>query len=553
MAMNKHRDAKLAVEIYIVVLRLLQLRNTYKTARIGLKISSVKYQGVELGWNSTLATLDLKTINVKDAIELAGSLGFKGSKRGKKNDITINNINFGIRCLNYTDRPLVNHSNRRKYQKVCERLGLDITILDNILKEYWLRRRLGIFNEDCSYISDLNPFLCQKQFLNELLTYMAFNSFNYNEPSDSDEFISDSINQILDYVDPWDDSTWRVYSPNNYFESIWSSLCFSMRGDRGMPAPEVLFLPDNEDIMMWVCEMPGKNGEIQYKGALHIRVKKYDSKQRGQVFEDKFKEAIACVKQNQGERDEYLLKLFLIECRKKQMPVPVGSSTQIVKSVGGKNHEYGEPNIWMKWDDLSAEDLVYLCNSVKANKAGRYAKADVFINGIGISVKSERGSAPSLINHTTREKILRVMKSINEPILPLDRIVDKYWNLRFDKTIGEDVKNTDLKSPFADRESSLPVLKPLLNYFAFDGTGSKDSVEPAEYILSIQNPSDIMTWTYYSKEDFVDSVWERLIFSIRSRETPQKLDQKNEKHQLMLPWIKEVDGKLKGALSVRIG
>lgn len=551
--MNKHRDAKLAVEIYVVVLRLLQLRNTYKTTRIGLKISSVKYQGVELGWNPTLSTLDLKTLNAKDAIELAGSLGFKGSKRGKKNDITINNINFGIRCLNYTDRPLVNHSNRRKYQKVCERLGLDITILDNILKEYWLRRRLGIFNEDCSYTSDLNPFLGQKQFLNELLTYMAFNSFNYNEPSDSDEFISDSISQILDYVDPWDDSTWRVYSPDNYFENIWSSLCFSMRGDRGMPAPEMLFLPENEDIMKWVCEMSGKNGEIQYKGALHIRVKKYDSKQRGQVFEDKFKEAIACVKQNQGERDEYLLKLFLIECRKKRMPVPVGSSTQIVKSVGGKNYEYGEPNIWMKWDDLSAEDLVYLCNSVKANKAGKYAKADVFINGIGISVKSERGSAPSLINHTTREKILRVMKSINKPILPLDRIVDKYWSLRLDKAIGEDVKNTDLKSPFADKESSFPVLKPLLNYFAFDGTGSKDSVEPAEYILSIQSPDDIKTWIYYSKENFVDSVWERLIFSLRSKETPQELDENNIKHQLMLPWIKEVDGKFKGALSVRIG
>ena len=108
---------------------------------------------------------------------------------------------------------------------------------------------------------------------------MAFNSFNYSEDSRSAGFISDSINQILDYVDPWDDSTWRVYSPNNYFENIWSSLCFSMRGDKGMPIPEKLFLPENDDIMKWVCEMPGKNGKIQYKGALHIRVKKYDSRQ----------------------------------------------------------------------------------------------------------------------------------------------------------------------------------------------------------------------------------------------------------------------------------
>mgnify|MGYP006923326630 CR=1 FL=1 len=46
----------------------------------------------------------------------------------------------------------------------------DISELDEIIKEYWLRRNLGIFNEDCFYYSDLNPFLPHKQFLKELLT-----------------------------------------------------------------------------------------------------------------------------------------------------------------------------------------------------------------------------------------------------------------------------------------------------------------------------------------------------------------------------------------------
>lgn len=551
--MDRHRDAKLAEEIYYVVLRLLQLRNIYATTKSGRKISSVKWKGKELGWNPVLANFNLKEVNPKEAEKIAQSLGFMGIQRGKKSDITINNENFGVRCLNYTDRPLVNHSDRRKYESVCIKLGLDISELDEIIKEYWLRRNLGIFNEDCFYYSDLNPFLPHKQFLKELLTFMAFNSLNYKKSPNSSEFISDSIQKILDYVDPCDDSTWKVYSHNNYFDSIWSSLCFSMRGDKGMPVLHKLLSPGYEDIMKWVCKVPGKKGDLQYKGALHIRIKKYDSKQKGEVFEDKFKEAIATVKQNQGERDEYLLKLFLIECRKKELSVPIGNSTQIVKSVGGKNHEYGNPSIWMKWDDLSAEDLVYVCNAVKANKAGRFAKADVFINGIGISVKSERGAAPSLINHTTRDKILRVMKSINAPMLPLDQIVDKYWNLRLNGIIGEDTKNTDSNSPFGDIESCFPVLKPLLNYFAFDGTGSRDSSEPAEYILSIQSPNDTQTWTYYSKEDFIDTIWSKLVFSLRSKSTPQELDDDNEMHQLMLPWIKKVEGKLKGALSVRIG
>ena len=132
--MNKHRDAKLAEEIYYVVLRLLQLRNIYATTKSGLKISSVKFQGKELGWFPCLAHLDLKEIKSDLAKSLAQSLGFTGITRGRKSDITINNENYGIRCLNFTDRPLVNHSDRRKYESVCIKLGLDISELDEIIK-----------------------------------------------------------------------------------------------------------------------------------------------------------------------------------------------------------------------------------------------------------------------------------------------------------------------------------------------------------------------------------------------------------------------------------
>ena len=550
--MGRHRDAKLSEEIYFVVLRLLQLRNIYTKTHKGLKISSVKYQGKELGWNPKLATIELKDLEAKEAIRLGQSLGFMGSKRGRKTDITINDINFAVRCLNHTNRPLVNHSDRRKYESICLKLGLDITVLDEIIKEYWIRRKLGIFNEDCFYYSDLNPFLAHKDFLKELLTYMAFNSFNYDKSPDSSEFVVDSITQILDYVNPWDDSTWRVYSHDNYFESIWSSLCFSMRGDKGMPVLGKLLSPEYEDVMKWVNVMPGKKGVTQYKGALHIRVKKFDSAQKGQVFEDKYKEVIASVKQNQGERDEYLLKLFLIECRRKKLSVPIGDTTQIVKSVGGKNHEYGEPEYWLKWDELGAEDLIYVCNSVKANKAGKFAKADVFINGIGISVKSERGAAPSLINQTTRNGILRVMHSLNASILPLDKLIDEYWFLREKGIIGEDVRTHNSNSPFSDKNICMPILKPLLNYFAFDGTGSQDSVEPAELILSLKTPNDINTWVYYTKEDFIESVWEKLVISIRSKGTPQDIAENPNKYELLLPWIRKVENSYCGALNVRV-
>ena len=163
--MERHRDAKLSEEIYFVVLRLLQLRNIYTKTHKGLKISSVKYQGKELGWNPQLATIVLKDLEAKEAIKLGESLGFMGSKRGRKTDITINDKNFGIRCLNHTNRPLVNHSDRRKYESICQRLGLDIAILDNIIKEYWLRRKLGAPVKTCVCLLVSFSFVIRNSYL----------------------------------------------------------------------------------------------------------------------------------------------------------------------------------------------------------------------------------------------------------------------------------------------------------------------------------------------------------------------------------------------------
>ena len=191
---------------------------------------------------------------------------------------------------------------------------------------------------------------------------------------------------------------------------------------------------------------------------------------------------------------------------------------------------------------------------MKATKAGKYDKADVFVNGIGISVKSERGGNPSLINHTTRDKILRVMNAIHHPIIKIDKMVDQYWNLRLSDRIKEDISTLDRLCPFGNvyEPESISEIKPLLDYFAFDGTGTRDSSAPATYILSIVSPTDVSTWTYYTKEDFIKSVWSRLIFSIRSKTTPQLIDESREDHRSMLPWIRECDFSLKGALSVRI-
>ena len=544
-----HRDYKLAEEINTLVLRLVQLRDTHQH-----NIRSVKCEDYELDTLPNISGLDIGKLSIQEKKSLCKHIGYKAAKRTYKCDIVINGERYAIRCLNYTDRPLVNHSTRPKFEKVCQWLNLPIADLDLAVTKYIERRKLGLFNEDCYYQSTLNPFVAHRNYLKKLLTAMAFNSFNFEKEYYDKEFVKDSVAHILDFIDPLEPTLWRYYSPKNYFDAIWTSLCFSLRDNKGMPSDEELFSPGNESILKWNFPYEDKFGVTRNKAALHIRVKKYDAIKLGTPFEEKFQAEIKEIKQNKGDRDEYILKLFLIECRQKSLSIPIGETTQIVRTVGSRTKSYGNLAVWMDWKQLEPEELISLCASVYVTKASQFEKADVFVNGIGISVKSERGGKPSIINHTTREKILRVMNSINAPIAPLDSMVNRYWELRLSRTIREDTCISDHDCPFShpDEITCFNVLKPLINYFAFDGTGAKDSIAPAQFILSLIDPTDIQTWTYYDKNTFIFSVWKRLVFSLREKETPVELDETKEAHRQMKPWVRFCEGSLKGALSVRV-
>ena len=124
--MSDHRDYKLKNELYYVVLRMVQLRDSYKQTGKDPQIFSVKYREKELDTSSELAGLVLSECDVEDAKRIAESIGYVRIKNvdntnlASKIDITLNNKHCTVRCLSYTDRALVNHSHRRKYEAVCD-------------------------------------------------------------------------------------------------------------------------------------------------------------------------------------------------------------------------------------------------------------------------------------------------------------------------------------------------------------------------------------------------------------------------------------------------
>ena len=550
----RNRTDVLELEAKLLVLRLLQLRDFGKS-----NIYSVKQNNQELPSLNELKSIDLSEISIEEINKLSASIGYVFTNRIKnysqiysKVNIEINGKKYGIRCFDHTERPLINHSTREKYEKLCRKVGIKIDRLDAAVATYWECREAGVFNEDCIYTSPLNPFLDIKEDLRVLLTYIAFHAYNINKDCDDPFFELEKLDGYIDYANPCDESTWDVLDEEHFFDKVWTHLRFSFRADRGMPNGG-LVMPSDRSILKWTKQWKNKKNETVYKGALHIRISKYNTAINDTPFEKLFAvqhvDEIKEVNINQGEKDEYLLKLFLVECRRNNRMIPIGDKIQVVKNVeNAKREEIEYPDKILKWNSISSGLLVYICQKIKAGKSGAFDKADVFINGIGISVKSQRGSAPSIINQTTRDKILRIMNSMNCPIEPLDHIVDRYWFLRLNGG-PEDVCGLGLNNPFTISEngnSNLPIMKPILNYFTFKGTGTRDSAAPATYVLSVRNPEDISTWIYYSEDDFVDSVWENLVFSIRAKGLPSLITKE------MQPWVKEIDGLKKGTLNVRV-
>lgn len=256
---------------------------------------------------------------------------------------------------------------------------------------------------------------------------------------------------------------------------------------------------------------------------------------------------------NQGERDEIIVQLKLIELRQQSYDL---NQVGIIKSM--KFHKEYNPlpaNFDInKLKYYNEQELVTLAKSCGITKAGTGYKADTIINGEAISLKSNKSAPPALVNHTTRPGFEFAARNSNADIKELDEIINEYWNLRMSKQIGEDIHNSSSLSPFRNKKEEL---KPILNYFLFDGTGGSLSKLPAERILGFTNPLDVSTWHLYDKNDAVDLYWDKLVFSLRAKKGmpsgyPDTLSSKLKMFKPSIDlWTKHIDGDYRGALHIR--
>lgn len=255
---------------------------------------------------------------------------------------------------------------------------------------------------------------------------------------------------------------------------------------------------------------------------------------------------------NSGERDELIVQLKLIELRTQGLCI--GDNDRII-SVKLKNEYTDLPKGLDIKTIISYSDahLLSLASQCGISKAGARSKADTIINGEPISIKSNNCAPPALVNHTARPGFEFAGNHGGGDINKLDLIIEEYWEKRLAGVIGEDVANFHINSPFKKERE---IMRPFLNYFLFEGTGSGLSIMPANRILAFTDPLNTDTWHFYDKKNAIDLYWDNLIFSLRAKKgMPANYPNVSSKLGPRLPsiakWTKYIDGDYRGALHIR--
>jgi len=196
---------------------------------------------------------------------------------------------------------------------------------------------------------------------------------------------------------------------------------------------------------------------------------------------------------------------------------------------------------------LDDKDWKTLKDKLVIGKSKTYSKMDISINKIRYSMKDTGGSPPAIVNHTTRPGFQEACRHAGVPIEELDIIIDEYWKLREERIITEDVKNSDDTCPFLSHKA---YMKKIIEYFIFTGTGSSESIHPADKVLELNYKELPSSLRVYNKAKYYDKIWSRLIFSVRSKGMPKTYpDCKNAAS--INQWTRKRDRRYKGSLHIR--
>lgn len=193
----------------------------------------------------------------------------------------------------------------------------------------------------------------------------------------------------------------------------------------------------------------------------------------------------------------------------------------------------------------------------KLSKTSSKFKADCIIKMIKnnykyyISIKSNNGAPPAIINHTPKTaKVFQQNGILYNYIKTLDIIMKEYIEKRTAKIISEDISITELKS-FNNNHIRLNFMN-ILSYFIFNGSGKGNSKFSANSIINyIDNKIVFIKCRDIEEKDiYIQTIYNKIIISLRDKGMPKNIKQCN--HWLYKDYKPDNTIKYKGSLHIRI-
>ena len=137
--------------------------------------------------------------------------------------------------------------------------------------------------------------------------------------------------------------------------------------------------------------------------------------------------------------------------------------------------------------------------------ADQSSKSDIIINGKGVSIKSFVGSSPSIASRINRSNFEKLIEKINiSDKTSFMSSIDEHYKMCAEKEIPCTLKASD--EPYSKINSS--DWEKLINYLAFQGTATKDSRNPADYVLEISGKHH--SFKVYTRQEFAQTMIDRV-------------------------------------------
>lgn len=176
-----------------------------------------------------------------------------------KADLAINEYFYSLKSS--SSRPaIINHTFRDGFSAVAKYTNANIDFLDTEILRYWENRTTGKIGEDLSRNTreKFNLFWSDdfKEKFRSIFNYFAFKGSGAGlskRPADL----------VLEYSDPLDSSSWKIMSPDTFYDTCWLDLIFCIRNknDKNDTVDSL-----SEENRIWARKIDGK-----IRGRLHVR------------------------------------------------------------------------------------------------------------------------------------------------------------------------------------------------------------------------------------------------------------------------------------------